>query len=43
MPCNSGQNLAPICFAMCFPDVYEIRIPPGDTKKATNPRPQWLA
>lgn len=31
MPCISGQNLAPISFAMCFPDVYEIRIPPGTT------------
>ena len=37
MPCNSGQNLAPICFAMCFPDVYEIRIPPGTQKKPLIP------
>ena len=39
MPCNSGQNLAPICFAMCFPDVYEIRIPLGTDKKPLIPVP----
>lgn len=32
MQYSSGQNLSPICFVMCFPDVYEI----GTSLKAAN-------
>ena len=31
-----------IRFAMCFPDVYEIRIPPGTHKKPLIPVPNGL-
>ena len=36
------KNDVDIRFAMCFPDVYEIRIPPGTHKKPLIPVPNGL-